>query len=91
MRPLLLLTLVVLIVPVDAQRVEKERVATISGPALKGGIVSEVAWDGGTLVIQSVAMEPTGVMKAEYFTAAAPAWRCCPRRSLRPDWSGIGR
>jgi hypothetical protein len=72
MRSLLLFTLVVFLAPLNAQKVEKERVATISGPALKGGIVSELAWAGSTLVIQSVAMEPTGVMKADYFTAAAP-------------------
>jgi len=79
MRPILL-TLIVLAIPATpfAQKPEKELVATISGPAIKGGIISELAWDGGTLIIQSVAMEPTGVMKADYFTVAAPGMDVAP-------------
>jgi hypothetical protein len=75
MRRILLPALVVLAASasMSAQKPEKELVATISGPSIKGGIVSELAWDGGTLIIQSVAMEPTGVMKADYFTVAAPS------------------
>jgi hypothetical protein len=53
-----------------AQGGDKEVVATITGPMLKGGMVSELAWDEGVLVIQTVTMEPTGAMKAGYFTAA---------------------
>ena len=52
-----------------AQNPDKEVVAVITGPMMKGGMVSELAWDGGLLVIQTVAMEPTGVMKAGYFSA----------------------
>ncbi|MGH9348671.1 MAG: TolB family protein [Vicinamibacterales bacterium] len=51
-----------------AQRADKELVATLTGPLLDGGIVAALAWDGGTLVIQSAAMEPTGALKAGYFT-----------------------
>lgn len=53
----------------SAQNPDKELVATITGPMLQGGMVSELAWDGGTLVIQTVTMEKSGVMKAGYFTA----------------------
>lgn len=65
-----------------AQRTEKELVATISGPVLRGGIVSELAWDGGVLVIQTVAMEPTGVMKAGYFTRPATGMEVTPTATV---------
>jgi hypothetical protein len=48
---------------------DKELVATITGPMLQGGMVSELAWDGSVLIIQTVTMEKTGAMKAGYFTA----------------------
>jgi hypothetical protein len=53
---------------VVAQQPDKELVATIAGPMLKGGMVSELAWDGAVLVIQTVTMDTSGVMKAGYFT-----------------------
>jgi hypothetical protein len=55
---------------VFAQNPDKELVATITGPMMQGGMVSELAWDGGLLVIQTVAMDRKGVMKAGYFTAS---------------------
>jgi hypothetical protein len=57
---------------VAGQRSEKELVATISGSTLNGGMVSELAWDGSVLFIQTVAMEPSGVMKPSYFTVPGP-------------------
>jgi hypothetical protein len=48
---------------------DKELVATITGPMLKGGMVSELAWDGSVLIIQTVTMDASGVMKAGYFTS----------------------
>jgi hypothetical protein len=50
-----------------AQGGDKELVATISGPILQGGIVSALAWDGGTLIIQSAAIQANGALKANYF------------------------
>lgn len=71
MRPTLLILVFAGVASVSfAQNPDKEVVATITGPMLKGGMVSELAWDGGLLVIQTVAMEQTGVMKAGYFTAS---------------------
>ena len=55
-----------------AQAGDKELVATITGPMLKGGIVAALAWDGGTLIIQSAVMEPTGRLKPGYFTTEGP-------------------
>jgi hypothetical protein len=61
-----------------AQSADKELVATISGPTLSRGIVSGLAWDGGTLIIQTVAIQNDGTRSARYFTAAGP------RMELRP-------
>jgi hypothetical protein len=57
---------------VTAQRVDKELVATVSAPALDGGIIAGLAWDGGTLIIQSAAMDKSGALKPGYFTTAGP-------------------
>jgi len=54
-----------------AQTLDKELVATISGAALDRGIVSELLWDGGTLIIQSAVVEPDGQLKPRYFAAPA--------------------
>jgi hypothetical protein len=51
---------------VIAQAPEKELVATISGKQLSGGLVTGVAWDGGTLIVQVAAIEK-GEAKARYF------------------------
>ncbi len=61
-----------------SQTVEKELVASISGPAIDRGVVSEILWDGGTLLIQSAAVDANGQLSARYF--AAPG----PRMALRP-------
>jgi len=50
----------------DAQAPEKELVATIAGKDLSGGVVTGVAWDGGTLIVQVAAREK-GEMVARYF------------------------
>lgn len=50
---------------------EKQLVATVAGPDLKGGIISEITWDGGVLMIQGVFVEPGGDLKAQYFVAPA--------------------
>lgn len=52
---------------VFAQAGDRELVATISGPMLRGGIVAGLAWDGGMLIIQSAAMDANGALKADYF------------------------
>ncbi len=57
-------------VAIGAQSADKELVATISGPVLSGGIVSALAWDGGTLIIQTVAVEKDGTRSARYLTVA---------------------
>jgi hypothetical protein len=54
-----------------AQTLDKELVASISGPMLDRGIVSELLWDGGTLIIQSAVVQPDGQLLPRYFAAPA--------------------
>jgi len=70
MRTILLLA--ALIVPAAAYaQAEKELVVTVTSEQLKGGVVSEIAWDGGTLVIQGVFAKPSGELDAQYFVTPA--------------------
>ncbi len=55
-----------------SQTIEKELVVSISGPAIDRGAVTEVAWDGGTLIVQAATMEPGGQLSARYFAAPGP-------------------
>lgn len=64
----ILLAVVLAAIP---QQPEKQLVVTIAGPDLHGGIVSEVTWDGGTLVLQGVFAQPGGELKAQYFVVPA--------------------
>jgi hypothetical protein len=50
-----------------AQTLDKELVATISGPAVEGAIVSELLWDGGTLIIQSAVLQANDQIVPRYF------------------------
>ena len=54
-----------------AQSLDKELVASLSGPALGQGVVSELLWDGGTLIVQSAAVQPDGQLMPRYFAAPA--------------------
>jgi hypothetical protein len=57
--------------PALGQTLDKELVASISGPALDHGIVSELLWDGGTLIIQSAVVQADGQLAPRYFAAPA--------------------
>lgn len=54
-----------------AQSAEKQLIATISSAELKGGIVSEIAWDGGVLVLQGVFANADGTLSTQYFVTPA--------------------
>ena len=54
-----------------AQSAEKQVIVTISTTELKGGMVSEIAWDGGVLVLQGVFANPDGTLAAQYFVTPA--------------------
>jgi hypothetical protein len=51
-------------------RVEKQKVATISAEDLQRGIVSQLAWDRGILVIQGAIADDKGQISAKYFRIA---------------------
>jgi len=56
---------------VDAQNAEKLLVMTITSEQLSGGVVSEITWDGGTLILQGAFAKPSGELSAKYFVQAA--------------------
>ena len=73
MRRLLCLATVTIALPAGAvaQPAEKQLVVTITSEQLKGGVVSELAWDGNMLVIQGVFAKPSGELDAQYFVKPA--------------------
>jgi hypothetical protein len=60
-----------LITAASAQTLDKELVATISGPAIERAIVSELLWDEGVLIIQSAVLQPDNTIVPRYFAAPA--------------------
>lgn len=52
-----------------AQSLDKEVVATISGPELAGGIVSGVAWDGDAVIVQTAVANKDGTLTGRYLAA----------------------
>ncbi len=50
---------------------DKQVVFSITGHDLSGGVVSEVTWDGDTLMIQGVFADPSGGLSAKYFVKPA--------------------
>ena len=69
----LLITLLVLSGPTTllAQTAEKQLVMTITSEQLNGGLVSEITWDGGALVLQGAFATPSGELSAKYFIQPA--------------------
>lgn len=63
----LLLLFTVALAAAAQQQAEKELIVTITGPQLKGGMVSEVTWDGSTLLLQGVFAELGPELKTQYF------------------------
>lgn len=86
------------------QRPEKEVILTITAPELKGGVISEITWDGRSLMLQGVFAEPSGELKAQYFVVPAegtklehrteqtdPSLEYWRRKSNRVSPTGLGR
>lgn len=71
MRRILLLALLGFPGVAVAQNAERQLVVTITSEQLKGGVVSEITWDGGTLVLQGVFAKPSGELDAQYFVTPA--------------------
>jgi hypothetical protein len=88
----------------SAQQAEKVRLLSISGPDLRDGIISEITWDGGALLIQGVFAQADGALQAQYFVvptdrvtlmrredqteASIEYWR---RKANRVSPTGLGR
>lgn len=105
MLPLLLIIAIAASAPAGLQQqAEKEIILTITAPELKGGVISEITWDGKALMLQGVFAEPSGELKAQYFVIPAETtqvehwkeqtdaslayWR---RKSNRVSPTGLGR
>ena len=71
MRTILLASLLAIPATVLAQSAEKQLVVTITAEQLKGGVVSEITWDGGAIVLQGVFAQPSGELSAQYFVKPA--------------------
>ncbi len=82
----LLVVVTLVATPPDQQQLDKQTIASISGPELKGGIISEITWDGGTLVLQGVFAKPGGELDAQYFVVAADGVKI-EHRTEQPDAS----
>jgi len=86
------------------QQAEKELILTITSSELKGGVISEITWDGKALLLQGVFAEASGDLKTQYFVIPAEStklehrddqtdtsleyWR---RKSNRVSPTGLGR
>jgi hypothetical protein len=71
MRTLFLVAALAVPFTAHAQDAERRLIVTITSEQLKGGVVSEITWDGGTLVLQGVFARPSGELEAQYFITPA--------------------
>jgi hypothetical protein len=71
MRALLLAASLFVPATAIAQTAERQVIVTITAAELKGGVVSEIAWDGGTIVLQGVFANPDGTLSPQYFVTPA--------------------
>lgn len=71
MRATILAAALLLPSTVFAQTAEKRLIVTVTASDLKGGVVSEITWDGGTIVLQGVFANPDGSLSAQYWVTPA--------------------
>jgi len=62
----LLFVLTSALTPAAGQAVEKQVVVSITAPDIDGGILSEITWDNGALLLQGVVANPDGSLAARY-------------------------
>lgn len=93
MRRLMSLLTIVLAVGAapTAQAPDKELVATISGPALAGGIVAGLGWDGNALIIQTAAQQPDGTIAPRYLVVPGAHMEVRPHPSVPPGFNRYWR
>ena len=54
-----------------AQAVEKQHVLTITAPDIDAGLLSEITWDNGALLLQAVVANPDGSLSGRYLLVPA--------------------
>jgi hypothetical protein len=54
-----------------AQPIEKQLVVSITQQEIDNGVVTQLAWDGGVLVLQGVVALPNGQLSDKYYVAPA--------------------
>lgn len=54
-----------------AQAVEKQHVLTITAPDIDGGVLSEITWDNGAILLQGVMANPDGTLSGRYLLVPA--------------------
>lgn len=59
------------LVPAAGQAVEKQLVVSITAPDIDGGILSEITWDNGALLMQGVVANPDGSLSGRYVVVPA--------------------
>jgi hypothetical protein len=69
--PLLLAALHVVAGVAGDQAVERQHVLSITAPDIDGGILSEITWDNGALLLQGVVANPDGSLSARYVVIPA--------------------
>src|SRR5262245_35987623 len=66
----LLLMLLSAAAPAD-QAVERQHVVSITSKEIEGGILSEITWDNGALLLQGVVANPDGTLSGRYLLVPA--------------------
>ena len=69
--PLLLTALCVVAGVAGDQAVERQHILSISAPDIDGGILSEITWDNGAILMQGVVANPDGSLAARYVVIPA--------------------
>src|SRR5215471_4844037 len=53
------------------QAVEKQHVLTITSQQIEGGVLSEITWDNGVLLLQGAIANPDGSLSGRYYVVPA--------------------
>ena len=53
------------------QAVEKQHILSITAPDIDGGLLAEITWDNGALVLQGVVANPDGSLSGRYLVIPA--------------------
>jgi hypothetical protein len=93
----------VLALPGD-QTIERQHVLSITAPDIDGGVLSEITWDNGALLLQGVVANPDGSLSGRYVVVPAKGTALARlkeqtdastdywmRKSKRISPTGIGR